>query len=55
LLMATTDGSLMIMPRPLTYTRVLVVPRSMPISREKILNKRLNKFLISSASRRINF
>ena len=32
--MATTLGSLMTMPRPRTWTRVLAVPRSMPMSRE---------------------
>ena len=31
---ATTDGSLMTMPRSRTWTRVLAVPRSMPMSRE---------------------
>ncbi|OGT27881.1 MAG: hypothetical protein A2Z17_06805 [Gammaproteobacteria bacterium RBG_16_66_13] len=32
---ATQDGSLITMPRPRTWTRVLAVPRSMAISREK--------------------
>ena len=32
---ATTDGSLKAIPWPRTYTTVLAVPRSMPISREK--------------------
>ena len=32
---ATTDGSLMTMPRSRTWTSVLAVPRSMPMSREK--------------------
>ena len=32
-LMATTDGSLRTMPRPLTYTSVLAVPRSTAMSR----------------------
>src|SRR5262245_30174378 len=32
--MATTDGSWMTMPFPRTRTRVLAVPRSIPISRE---------------------
>ena len=32
--MATTLGSLMTMPRPRTWTSVLAVPRSMPMSRE---------------------
>src|SRR3989344_2954842 len=32
---ATMEGSLMTMPRPFTYTSVLAVPRSMPISFEK--------------------
>src|SRR6185436_10034042 len=31
---ATTEGSLMTMPRSFTWTRVLAVPRSMPMSRE---------------------
>src|SRR4029079_17351544 len=34
--MATTDGSLMTMPRSRTWTRVLAVPRSIPMSREKM-------------------
>ena len=29
---ATTDGSLMTIPFPLTYTRVFAVPKSIPIS-----------------------
>ena len=29
---ATTDGSLTVIPRPLTYTRVFAVPKSIPIS-----------------------
>ena len=33
--MATTDGSLMTIPRSRTWTRVLAVPRSIPMSREK--------------------
>ena len=32
---ATQEGSLITMPRPRTLTRVLAVPRSMPMSREK--------------------
>ena len=32
-LMATTDGSLRTIPRPLTYTSVLAVPRSTAMSR----------------------
>src|SRR4030043_673237 len=32
---ATHDGSLITMPLPRTFTRVLAVPRSMPISNEK--------------------
>src|ERR1700759_4371829 len=32
-LRATTDGSLSTIPRPRTYTRVLAVPRSTPMSR----------------------
>lgn len=32
-LMATTDGSFRTMPRPLTYTSVLAVPRSIAMSR----------------------
>ena len=32
---ATTDGSLMTMPRSRTWTSVLAVPRSIPMSREK--------------------
>ena len=32
--MATTEGSLITMPRPRTLTRVLAVPRSMPMSNE---------------------
>src|SRR4051812_11934982 len=31
----TTDGSLMTMPRPRTYTSVFAVPKSMPMSLEK--------------------
>src|ERR1044071_126822 len=42
LLIATMDGSLTTMPRPLAYTSVLAVPRSMARS----LEKGLNKFLI---------
>src|SRR5436309_11675504 len=34
--MATTEGSLMTMPLPRTSTRVLAVPRSMPMSRENM-------------------
>ena len=45
LLIATTDGSLMTIPLPLTYTSVLAVPRSMPISLEKLPKSRLDKFL----------
>ena len=37
--MATTEGSSMTMPRPRTITRVFAVPRSMPISWEKIPRK----------------
>ena len=33
--MATTDGSLMTIPRSRTWTSVLAVPRSIPMSREK--------------------
>ena len=33
--MATTDGSLITIPRSRTWTRVLAVPRSIPMSREK--------------------
>ncbi len=32
-LMATTDGSFRTIPRPLTYTSVLAVPRSIAMSR----------------------
>ena len=32
---ATTDGSLMTMPRSRTWTSVLAVPRSIPMSREE--------------------
>ena len=34
-LMATTEGSLMTIPLPRTSTRVLAVPRSIPMSWEK--------------------
>ena len=34
---ATTLGSRMMMPRPFMYTRVLAVPRSMPMSLENML------------------
>ena len=33
-LMSTTEGSFKTIPRPLTYTRVLAVPRSIPLSLE---------------------
>ena len=33
--MATTDGSLMTIPRSRTWTSVFAVPRSIPMSREK--------------------
>ena len=33
--MATTEGSLMTMPLPRTFTKVLAVPRSTPMSSEK--------------------
>src|ERR1044072_4036218 len=42
LLIATMEGSLTTMPRPLAYTRVFAVPRSMARS----LENRLNRFLI---------
>src|SRR5204862_306321 len=37
---ATTDGSLMTIPRSRTWTRVFAVPRSIPMSREKRPRKR---------------
>ncbi len=37
---ATTDGSLMTIPRSRTWTSVLAVPRSIPMSREKRPRKR---------------
>ena len=37
---ATTDGSLITIPRSRTWTRVLAVPRSIPMSREKRPRKR---------------
>src|SRR6266571_2842814 len=40
---ATTDGSAMTIPRPRTCTRVLAVPRSMPMSRENRPNRPSNK------------
>src|SRR3989304_9685012 len=40
--MATHDGSLITIPFPLTLTRVLAVPRSMPMSREKKPSSQLN-------------
>ena len=40
--MATTLGSLMTMPRSRTWTSVLAVPRSMPMSREKMPRKASN-------------
>jgi len=40
--MATTDGSSMTMPRPLTITRVLAVPRSMATSWENMPNRALS-------------
>jgi hypothetical protein len=36
-LSATTDGSLSMMPRPRTYTRVFAVPRSTAMSRPMML------------------
>src|SRR6056297_1901324 len=39
---ATTEGSLITIPLPRTYTRVLQVPKSIPISVEKASVKRLN-------------
>ncbi len=32
---ATTEGSLIIIPLPRTYTKVLAVPKSIPMSEEK--------------------
>src|SRR3989304_4479688 len=40
--MATHEGSLITIPFPLTLTRVLAVPRSMPMSREKKPSSQLN-------------
>src|SRR3989344_5344458 len=40
--MATTEGSLITIPWPLTYTKVFAVPRSMPRSLEKAPNILLN-------------
>ena len=40
--MATTDGSLITIPRLRTWTSVLAVPRSIPMSREKIPRRRSN-------------
>ena len=40
--MATTDGSLMTIPRSRTWTSVLAVPRSIPMSREKRPSRRSN-------------
>ena len=39
---ATTDGSLITIPRSRTWTSVLAVPRSMPMSREKRPSRRSN-------------
>ena len=39
---ATTDGSLMTIPRSRTWTSVFAVPRSMPMSREKRPSRRSN-------------
>ena len=39
---ATTEGSLMTMPRSRTWTSVFAVPRSMPMSREKRPSRRSN-------------
>lgn len=39
---ATTDGSLMTIPFPCTWTSVFAVPRSMPTSLEKRLYRRLS-------------
>ena len=39
---ATTDGSLITMPRSFTWTSVLAVPRSIPMSRENRPSRRSN-------------
>ena len=41
--LATTDGSLITMPRPRTWTSVLAVPRSIPTSREMSPQRDSNK------------
>ena len=42
---ATTDGSRMMMPLPFMYTRVLAVPRSIPISFDRKLIAQLTPLL----------
>ena len=44
---ATTDGSRMMMPLPFMYTRVLAVPRSIPISFDRKLIAQLTPLLSS--------
>ena len=48
---ATTDGSSKTMPRPLTYTSVFAVPKSMPISAEKRPRTAPNIFYLQCFSR----
>ena len=48
---ATTEGSRMMIPLPFIYTRVLAVPRSMPISLDKKLIAQRSPFsLLGSAA-----
>jgi hypothetical protein len=48
--MTTQDGSLIIIPLPRTLTRVLAVPRSMPMSSEKNPNSQLRGLIANLIS-----
>ena len=51
---ATTEGSCSTMPLPLTYTRMLAVPRSMPMSLEKkakLKSPYLRRFALTALKR----
>jgi len=50
---ATTEGSFITMPLPLTATRVVAVPRSMAMSKEKRPRKALRGLNTGSSPRRI--